>query len=309
MDINLGKFQSGGGQPISNNLSIFNSNMDTISTLFGNTLFKEYKVVSSIDDIPTYLDELISTEETNFIRYIIFNCNGRMWNCKFEYWVNGYGTAKIVSYNNSILTSREERLNTKCNGIWQGWTQVGSHLHRKSQITDMPLAVYGSIAGDINTTLEPLYFANKNSPDGSYTFIQTMFYNKIGTTERRSQLAISGSAYNDKKGGSTYHRVYQNNSWTPWRRHMNADEAVHARNFVKVVYLTAGSYSLVDFGPDLAAEGINIDQIIAFIPYLGMCDGTNNAQTTLRWIGKFQITATTSYSQIQHIYALAVYQL
>ena len=282
--------------------------MDTISTLFGNTLFKEYKVVSSIDDIPTYLDTLIESEGINFIRYIIFSCNGKMWNCKFEYWVNGYGVAKIISYG-SYPTYVDERVNSKYNGIWQGWTQLGPHQHRKSQITDMPLAVYGSTTGDINTTLEPLYFGMKNSPDSSYTFIQTMFYDKMSTTARRSQLAISGSAYNDNRGGSTYHRVYQNGSWTPWRRHMNVDEAVYVRNFVKAVYLTAGSYSLVDFGPDLAAEGINVDQIFGFIPYLGICDGTNNAQTTLRWVGNFQITATTSYSQIQHIYALAVYHL
>ena len=175
----------------------------------------------------------------------------------------------------------------------------------------MPLAVYGSTTGDINTTLEPLYFGMKNSPDNSYTFIQTMFYNKIGTTARRSQLAISGNAYNDNKGGSTYHRVYNQNTntWTPWRRHVNTDEAVWARNFVKAVHLTAGSYSVVDFGSDVAAEGIDLDNVIAFIPYLGICDGTNNAQTTVRWVGNFQISATTSFTQTQHIYALCVYHL
>lgn len=283
--------------------------MDTISTLFGNTLFKEYKVVDSIDDIPTYLDTLIESEGTNFIKFIIFNCNGKIWSCKFDYFINGYGIAKIISYG-VYPTYVDERVNSLYNGIWQGWTQLGPHQHRKSQITDMPLAVYGSTTGDINTTLEPLYFARKNSPDGSYTFIQTMFYNKIGTTERRSQLAISGSRYNDNKGGSTYHRVYQNNSWTPWRRHLNADEAVFARNFVKIVDLTAGSYSYIDFGPDVAAEGIDVDNVIAFIPYLGMCGGTNNAQTTVRWVGpSFQITATTSFTQRQHIYALCVYHL
>lgn len=111
--------------------------------------------------------------------------------------------------------------------------ELGWDLHNNGTIFDKygktvtnGMAMYqGAAEGviDPNTTTEELILTNhENAPMGAgvFYYIKTVFYGGKSTTAYRAQY---GMPYNDD--GSMYHRRYDADGWSPWRRHVNDDES------------------------------------------------------------------------------------
>lgn len=145
------------------------------------------------------------------------------------------------------------------------------------------LASYSSSSQiDPNTTAEHLILTNHvNGPMGLgvFYYIQTVFYGGKSSTAYRAQW---GLPYN--QNGSMFHRRYDSNGWSSWRRHVNADETITT--------LWTGSWS---------SGTIDVPDITEYHVYIIDLDDSNTRilavreSTKIRGIGGMANSSNNSY--------------
>ena len=84
------------------------------------------------------------------------------------------------------------------------------------------VAVYGDSDGnafDANTTNEHCIVTNINAPTASNHYVITYFYGDKSETKNRTQIALPY-----RTSGAMYHRYYNDNSWSSWKKNVYSDE-------------------------------------------------------------------------------------
>lgn len=84
------------------------------------------------------------------------------------------------------------------------------------------VAVYRDSNGnafDANTTNEHCIVTNTNAPTASNHYVITYFYSDKSGTKNRTQIALPY-----RTSGAMYHRFYNENSWSSWKKNVYSDE-------------------------------------------------------------------------------------